>query len=333
MVSKNALWKKIVMSKKSTSSKFIDGCIVSPGSYFFTSRLDLLPEGEYGQGLLSLFNNGAFQFSLRDQQVESVCIDRNASEPILCAVPRFDPRVGYYDNQLVSLRDEVYTSDSANMATSVRNINNHIYVACMDGKVYKNSNGRWELFNAGLEAEDLSYLLAGDSLSVEILTRVFQNSVNITAINGSAKVLYAGTSSGDVFSCRESEWEKLPTGTKGLLSGITLKNETDAYVVGHRGTLLMVSELGVSPISHEIKDSFICSTMFDGEFYFGGFKGLYKIENGVPQKVFHMGRDDFTCFALDSHAGEMLVTGDRWFCVYDGRSWHRETMPGNENQL
>ena len=118
-----------------------------------------------------------------------------------------------------------------------------------------------------------------------------------------------------------------------LLSGITLRNETDAYVVGHRGTLLMVSELGVSPISHEIKDSFICSTMFDGEFYFGGFKGLYKIENGVPQKVFHMGRDDFTCFALDSHAGEMLVTGDRWFCVYDGRSWHRETMPGNENQL
>ena len=249
---------------------------------------------------------------------------------LLCALPRFNPHLGFYDEKLTHIKDEIYTDDGENMATMVKIIDGCFYVSCMNAKIYQKRSEGWHNFNAGLSTEDLSSLLDSGSLSLEILMKVFDQVVNIKAINGTSKVLYAATFSGEVFKHDGEQWGKLKSPVDGPLATISFINETNAYIAGHHSMLLLASPSGIISMKLNVDDSFTSSAVFRNKLYLGGYKGLYVLEGDDVMRIAEASRSEFKCVALDSKNDELLVVGERWFCVYNGATWIRTEMPGND---
>lgn len=313
------------------SSKFTCGCIISSGKYFFSSRIDALPQDEYGFGLLTLFKDGNFQFSTTDQIVDSICIDKNSGRNLLLAMPRFYPYIGIYNDDLVHIGDEEYTNKNENMVTMIKSIDKYIYVSCMNSDIYKRNLNKWSLFNSGLTNGDLGNNFSEDSFSLDDLTKMLDQVVNITAINGTKNIVYAATTSGDVFKNEGENWDKLPSASNNYLTCISFIDESNAYIVGHNSTLLLASPTGVQSLNSNIDDSFTSLTFFRNKLYLGGYKGIYTFENNTLTRIFDISKSDFKCISLDSSDKEMLITGERWFCVYDEKQWLRTMMPGNDD--
>ena len=187
------------MEEKTLSSTIFGGCIVKSGKYVFFGLIDALPADENNHALITLASGGTYKYSIRDQRLESICIDRGAKSARIVVLPMFDPVVGVYDEELVWIRDESYSSDDSELGTSVKQINGNLFVTRLNGGVYKKSKNEWESFSDGIASVSLTEFEKTGKSTVEAIFDMVRASTDLTYINGEGRSLYALGLSGEVF--------------------------------------------------------------------------------------------------------------------------------------
>ena len=318
------------MEEKTLSSTIFGGCIVKSGKYVFFGLIDALPADENNHALITLASGGAYKYSMRDQRLESICIDRGAKSARIVVLPMFDTVVGVYDEELVWIRDESYSGDDSELGTSVKQINGSLFVTRLNGGVYKKSKNEWESFSDGIASTSLTEFEKTGKSTVEAIFDRVRASINLTYINGEGRSLYVMGLSGEIFKYHENKWSPIISGTRSRLTSIAPISETEFVLTGHDGYLARVKNNIPELMAHNIDDSFKCAAIFNGVVFIGGYKGLYKLHENNIVKVDDLKKDDFNCLALDAYDGELLVVSDRWFCVCKNNNWEVTTLPGNK---
>ena len=317
------------MKEKTLSSTIFGGCIVKSGKYVFFGLIDALPADENNHALITLASGGAYKYSMRDQRLESICIDRGAKSARIVVLPMFDTVVGVYDEELVWIRDESYSGDDSELGTSVKQINGSLFVTRLNGGVYKKSKNEWESFSDGIASTSLTEFEKTGKSTVEAIFDRVRASINLTYINGEGRSLYVMGLSGEIFKYHENKWSPIISGTRSRLTSIAPISESEFVLTGHDGYLARMKNDFPELIVHNIDDSFNCSAILNGVVFVGGYKGLYKIhENNITQ-IFEFEESEFNCLALDSFEDELLIVSERWFCIYKNNKWERTVLPGN----
>jgi hypothetical protein len=327
------------MKKKLASSVFLSGKIVERGIYFLSSRLDILPEGEYTHCRISAYKDGEFFYQDRSMQVESVCIRRETPEEPLrasCVLPRFNSIVGFhqrggdmYDEDLPNLPD-----GGGGVMNQLRLIDGKLYAVGSGGCIFRRiRKGQWEILNKGLDTRDFQhYKQQGFSFS-EALAMAGRNETETNCINGANSRIFSAGDRGEIFFLKRDEWTRVQSNTNAILCDIQLDYAGLVYVCGWKGTLLKGDENGFTVIPTNIDDNLKTMTFFNGLLYVGGSKGLYKLEDEILHPVITSQNEQFNCVELDAYDGQLLLVSDRWFQVFDGKSWIRIDDPDNAEIL
>ena len=327
------------MSKKLASAVFLSGKIVEKGIYFLSTRLDALPDGEYHHARISAYKEGEFFYQDRDMQVESVCIRRETKEePIRasCVLPRFNSVVGFHQRG-GDMYDEMLPPApnlSGGVMKKLRLIDGEMYAAGSGGCIYKRvSKNSWEIINKGLNTKTINdYKSEGFSFS-EAVSLSGKNQTETNSINGRNGKIFIVGDRGEVFFLNKKEWIRVHSHTNAILYDVEINDTGVVYICGKSGTLLKGGENGFTPIPTNIDDYLVTMAFFNGILYIGGTKGLYKLENDILHPVVTSQKGQFNCVELDSYDGELLVVSDRWFLIFDGKSWQRIDDPDNADIL
>ena len=317
------------MEEKTLSSIIFGGCIVKSGKYVFFGLVDALPADENNHALITLASGGKYQYSFRNQRLESICIDRGADSARIVVLPIFDAVVGVYDEELVLLRNESYSSDDSELGTSVKQVNGSLYVTRLNGCVYKKTDNEWESFSDGITPVSLTEFEKTGKSTVEAIFDMARASTDLTYINGEGRSLYAVGLSGEIFKYQKCKWRPIASGTNSKLTSIAPISEDESILTGHYGYLARMKNDLPELIVHNIDDSFNCSAILNGVVFVGGYKGLYKIHENSITQIFEFEESEFNCLALDSFEDELLIVSERWFCIYKNNKWERTVLPGN----
>ncbi|WP_157836577.1 hypothetical protein [Paracidovorax oryzae] len=327
------------MKRQRASAVYLSGKIVERGIYFFSSRLDALPDGEYSHAEISAYNKGQFFYQERDMQVQSVCIRRETpEEPVRasCALPRFNSVVGFYPKGGGGEYDEMLPSSpnaGGGVMGQLRFIDGKLYAAGSVGCIFKRvGRGNWVAINKGLntkgaveyEKEGFSWREALEKAEAQVIT---------TCINGRNGKIFSAGHNGEVFFLKAEKWVRVDSRTNATLRDIAVNDSGVFYICGKNGTLIMGDERGFLPISSNIDDYLKSMAFFNGDLYVGGSKGLYKLAGQSLQPVRTNQNAPFNCVELDAYDGELLVVSDRWFLVFDGVNWRRIDDPDNAEVL
>ena len=318
------------MEEKTLSSIIFGGCIVKSGKYVFFGLVDALPADENNHALITLASGGTYKYSIRDQRLESICIDRGAKSARIAVLPMFDTVVGVYDEELVWIRDEDYSSEDSGLGTSVKKINENLYVTRLNGCVYKRTNNEWESFSDGIAPVSLTEFEKTGKSTVEAIFDMARASTDLTYINGEGRSLYAVGLSGEIFKYQKCKWKPIASGTNSKLTSIAPISEKEFILTGHYGYLARMKNDFPELMVHNIDDSFNCSAILNGVVFVGGYKGLYKIHENSITQIFEFEESEFNCLALDSFEDELLIVSERWFCIYKNNKWERTVLPGNK---
>ena len=319
------------MSNKLPSAVFLSGKIIEKDVFLFSSRLDSLPDGEYHHARISGYKNGEFVFQDRNMQVVSVCVRRESMEEPLrasCLLPRFRSSVGFFQKGGEQY-DEVLPEslgDGAGIMSQLRLIDGRLYAAGYGGCIFKRiSKNNWETLSAGLN------IGAADSYT-DSRTDAANNSnkkTRINAINGKRGKVFCAGHRGEVFFLNGNEWVRVESNTNAILYDIQIDESGDVYISGKGGTLIKGNEQGFRVLPTNIDDYFVSMAFFNNVLYVGGTKGLYQLKNDVLHPVVTNQNFSFNCVELDAYDGQLLVVSDRWFLVFDGKSWLRVNNPDN----
>lgn len=326
------------MLKKLASSKFLSGKIVEKDIYFFSSRLDVLLDGEYGHAVISAYKEGEFFYQERAMQVESVCIRRETpDEPLRasCVLPIFNSIIGFYPKG-GGAHDEKLPSPASvggGVMGKLRQIDGLLYAAGSYGCVFqRNKKGGWQVLDQGLNTKGVAeYRAEGYSVSESIV--LDDKASSTKTINGRNGRVFCAGNRGEIYWLKEKVWSKVDSDTNANLSDIVLDDKGVAYICGWYGTLLRGDEHGFFRIPTNIDDYLNSMAFFNGELYVGGSKGLYKLVDQSLQPVRINQGAPFNCVELDAYDGELLVVSDRWFLVFDGVNWRRVDDPDNAEVL
>ncbi|WP_208909772.1 hypothetical protein [Paracidovorax avenae] len=324
------------MSNKLPSAVFLSGKIVEKNVFIFSSRLDSLPDGEYHHARISGYKDGEFIFQDRDMQVVSVCVRRaSAEEPLRasCLLPRFKSVVGFFQKG-GDQYDEVLPEspgDGAGVMSQLRLIDGQLYAAGYGGCVFKRlSKSNWRVLSEGLNIEG-SRENAG--LSPAGSTGKSFKKTRINAINGGGGKIFCAGHQGEVFFLNDDKWVRVNSDTNAILYDIEIDGAGSVYISGKGGVLIKGDERGFKALHTGIDDYLVSMAFFDGVLYVGGTKGLYHLKNDVLYPVATNQRSSFNCVELDAYDGQLLVVSDRWFLVFDGKSWQRIDNPDNSDIL
>lgn len=326
------------MLKKLASSKFLSGKIVEKNIYFFSSRLDVLLDGEYGHAVISAYKEGEFFYQERAMQVESVCIRRetpNESLRASCVLPRFNSVIGFYPKGGGKYDEPLPNSPTlgGGVMLQLRQIDGCLYAVGNYGCIFRRDlKGNWRLLSQGLDIKGIAeYRAEGRSVSESILLANRNSSTK--AINGQRGKIFCAGDRGEVYWLDAEVWVRINSSTGANLCDIAISSQGEVYICGWSGTLLKGDEKGFSQIATNIDDYFHSMAFFNGELYIGGSQGLYKLGGDSVQPVRTNQNAPFNCVELDAYDGELLVVSDRWFLVFDGTAWRRIDDPDNADVL
>ena len=131
------------MTQNLTSAKFLSGCIVEKDTFFLSSRLDALPDGEYFHARISAYKSGEFFFQDRNMEITSVCMRRETkAEPVRasCVLTRNGSAVGFYEKGAAGAKEEPLprSSTAPGVMHQIASIENTLYAIGSGGNVFKN---------------------------------------------------------------------------------------------------------------------------------------------------------------------------------------------------
>jgi hypothetical protein len=317
---------------------FLDGCVVEKDTFFFSSRLDVMRDGDYHHGRLSAFRYGEWFYQDREQQVVSVCVKREtASEPgrASCGLERMSGKVGLYWKGEQSSRDERLSGseDHCGPMSQLAQIDGVLYACGVGGNVFKRQSNGWVKFNEGLNTKTIiEYQNEGHSLSDAMSMQINKQS-HIESIGGIDGHLYAVGLFGLLYHRKESIWQAMESPTNASLFRVKCLDKETVYIAGEKGILLRGNAKGFKVIQTGVKDDLMCLEWLNGKLYVGGYKGIYVLEGEKLHRVDTKQKGDYECVAMDAYDGQLLAVSERWFLVFDGKDWKRINDPDNEEIL
>lgn len=322
------------MTKNLTPAKFISGCIVEKDTFFLSSRLDALPDGEYFHARISAYKSGEFYFQDRNMEITSVCMRRETkAEPIRasCVLTRDGSTVGFYEKGAAGAKEEPLprSSTAPGVMHQIASIENTLYAVGSGGNVFKRTNSGWINFSEGLNTKNvIDYENEGLS-QPDAISMYITHQAHLNTICGVGRNLYAAGKDGKIFHRNGATWNLVSSDTNSWIFRIIAVDENNIYAVGRNGIILRGNSKGFRAIETVANEWFDCIAYHEGTVYIGGSYGLYKLIDGIAHKVKIDLGSDFSCVALDSYGGQLLVVGERWLLVYDNKSWTRIDNPDN----
>ena len=319
---------------KLASVVFLDGCVVEKDTFFFSSRLDALREGDYHHGRLSAYRYGEWFYQDRSHQVVSVCVKREtASEPVRasCGLERMSGKVGLYWKGEPGPRDELLPGPEGSFGpmSQLVQIEGVLYACGVDASVFKRQSDGWIKFSEGLNTKTLvDYQTEGHSFS-DALSLHMANQDHILSMGGAGKTLFICGAKGLLCYRTNDVWQRMDSQTNADLSRIKCINEDTVYIAGEKGILLKGNVNGFHVIKTGIADDFTSLEWFNDKLYVGGYKGIYVLDGDVLRRVDTKQKGDFPCVALNAYDGQLLAVSERWFLVFDGQDWKRIDDPDN----
>lgn len=214
--------------------------------------------------------------------------------------------------------------------SQLRLIDGQLYAAGYGGCIFKRiSKGNWKVLSKGLNIG----AVGSDTDSKTDAVNSSSKKTRINAINGKRGKVFCVGHRGEVFFLSGDEWIRVESNTNAILYDIQIDESGAVYVSGKGGTLIKGDEKGFRALSTNIDDYFVSMAFFNNVLYVGGTKGLYQLKNDVLHPVATNQSSSFNCVELDAHDGQLLVVSDRWFLVFDGKSWVRVNNPDNIDVL
>ncbi|NHZ90398.1 hypothetical protein F2P45_15425 [Massilia sp. CCM 8733] len=324
------------MASTKTSVTFLDGCVVEKDTYLFSCRLDSQPIDEYDLGIIEWYVQGKWIYQKRDWQVSSVCVMRPTpaeARRASIALEEGSGIVGLYWPGAKATDDEVLpgAEDGHGIAslTDVKQIGTALYVCGYGGKVFRRSSGKWAILDQGLKALDLGdYMKQGLPIK-QALAAARNTQRNMKAIDGlSEQEIYCVGRAGLIFRFDGATWIEVESPTNANLHCVHCAADGWTYAAGEPGVLLRGNDKGFQALQTGVNDDFYALTSFNGMVYVGGLKGLYRLEADGLHAV-DTKQGSFSCVALDSADGQLLVVAERWLLVFDGVDWKRIDDPDN----
>lgn len=150
---------KLIMGKKIAKCVFVSGSIIKKDFFYFSTRLDILSDGDYDHARLNYCDMGKWNYHDRNQQVNSVCL----MEPVggesiraYCGVERSSGIVEIYrpDGKIT---DEKFPGAGGGMGpmTQISQIDGALYACGADGSVFKRQANGWVDFNEGFNTKTI----------------------------------------------------------------------------------------------------------------------------------------------------------------------------------
>lgn len=319
--------------KEGASVVFLDGCVIEEDTFFFSTRLNALPEGDYHHARISAYRNGDWYYQDRSHEVVSVCVKRErASEPqrASCTLERMSGKIGFYWKGETGARDEKLPGKEGSFGpmSQIVQVGDAMYCCGVDASVYKRESGQWTAYNQGLDTATLhDGQAAGRSLG-DAISLQFANQAHLLGIAGCGNDLYVCGLNGLLYHRNVSVWKRLDILTNAGLTRIKCVTDDEVYVVGHSGVLLKGNTAGFHVLQTDVKDDFRCVEWFKGALYVGGYKGLYILKNDKLHSV-AIKDEDGNHVALNAFGDQLLAVSERSFKVFDGKSW--KTVPHPDN--
>lgn len=320
-------------NKAPSSVVFLDGCIIEEDTFYFSTRLDALPDGDYHHARISAYRYGDWYYQDRSHEVVSVCVKRESKiEPqrASCTLERMSGKIGFYWKGETGAREETLPGPEGSFGpmSQIVQVGDAMYCCGVDASVYKRELGRWTAYNQGLNAATLlDYQAAGRSPG-DAISLQFANQAHLLGIAGWGSDLYVCGLNGLLYHRNGSAWKRLDILTNAGLTRIKCVTENEVYVVGHNGVLLKGDKHGFQVLQTGIKDDFRCLEWFKGELYVGGYKGLYILKNDKLHAI-DSKDSDVNHVALNAYGNQLLAVRERSFNVFDGKLWKKVTHPDN----
>ncbi len=318
------------------SAKFLSGCIVERDTFFLSSRLDALPDGEYFHARISACRFGEFFFQDRKMEVSSVCMRReNKLEPIRasCVLARDCSVVGLYEKGAEGPKEETLPSTSPGVMHQIASIDNVLYAVGSGGNVFKRTISGWVQFNEGLNTKSVMDYESEGLSRTDALSMHIANQTHLNSICGIGGNLYTAGKDGKIFFRSQNFWNRISSDTNAWIFRLFAADEENIFAVGRGGVVLKGNSKGFKTIETVANEWFDCITEYRGEIYIGGSRGLYKLIGNVAHKVKTNQNKEFSCVALDAYNDQLLVVCERWILVYDGNSWTRIDNPDNSSAI
>ena len=324
------------MKKIKASASYLDGCIIEKDYFYISTRLDVQPMDEYDHARLKWFDGKDGFCQDRNWQVSAVCVLTGAmfeKGRVYAALEEGSGIVGICVPGKDGWIDEVLPGAESGHGipslTDICQIGSNLYLCGYGGKVMRRMNGQWEVFDKGLKTLGLGdYLRQGMPLT-EALKADELTQRDMRAIDGfSENAIFCVGRLGLVFHFVGNAWHQIEKPTNVDLNCVHCADDGFVYAAGNKGVLVQGKGDHFRVLQAGIHDDFYAATWFNDYLYVGGTKGLYRLEQDGLHYV-DTGQGSFSCKALDSGDGQLLVVAERWLAVFDGVSWKRIHDPDN----
>ena len=213
-------------------------------------------------------------------------------------------------------------------------IEDDLYVAGSDSQVFRRHEGKWGVFNQGLESNASQVFLRKDLPLDEAVNLLRNTRIDLTSIDGtSSENLFAVGFFGVVCHRGKEGWRRLEKVTNAMLHRVKVVDANTVYAVGDNGVLLKGNANGFKVIPTGINDNLWGLEWFKGKLYIGSrTQGLFVFDGKHCHKVTTTPKLNFECHTLNAYDGQLLALGSK--TVYlsdDGVKW--AVVPENPDNV
>ena len=320
---------------RSPAVSYYDAFILMKNGVVFFSKLDALEHDDYSHSRVFDWHNGRWGHRDIPFMVNSgiAVIPASKNPPYLVfSLGLMSGAVEVYWPKGAKIEYEFLPGASKERGLlhlqQIREIGDSLYVVGPDNQIFRRLNGKWEVYNQGVETPSLDEFRVRNP---DDAMGAFLRYCSLNSIDGSGgQDLYAVGDDGVIVHRGTGAWTFLPKATNAELRRVRQIDAKTVYAVGQRGTLLKGNAAdGFQVIPTNISDDFWGLEWFNGKLYIGGAtRGVFVYDgqsvNPAP------GLPAFDCHTLHAKDGQLLAVGAK--AVYltdDAKTWTFLQNPDN----
>jgi hypothetical protein len=332
--------------KKGPAVSYYDGAVLERNLLLIAGKLDYFDDDDYSHG--RVFSHSQVRWGARDLpwSISSVCAYRpKGNAPAArasCSVGEMSGQVEIYWSKGVKIEHEMLPGADKHGPDRIGLLHLHqiiqieddLYVVGIDSQVFRRHQGKWEVFNQGIEPTPTDTFLAQGMKLSDAVARSTDSSVDLESIDGtSSENLFAVGFFGAICHRGKGPWRRLEKVTNAMLHRVKCVDANTVYAVGDNGILLKGNAHGFKVIPTGINDDLWGLEWFKGKLYIGSrTQGLFVFDGTHCHKVTTTPKINFECHTLNAYDGQLLALGSK--TVYlsdDGVKW--EVVPENPDNV
>jgi hypothetical protein len=218
----------------------------------------------------------------------------------------------------------------------IRFIDKNLYACGFGGQIYRNRDGRWSHFDAGLLQKNLipnDLQFSDPQALLAKLSETANSARDLADIDGfNEQDLYVVGGDGLIGHHDGQSWRILDSPTAANLNAIHLSPDNDVWIVGSRGTVMKGSaRCGFKVISaNSMNADFYSITSFDGIIYIGASDGIYTLIGDTPGLLPISKQEDlFQVTCVESKGNALWALSPTKLLRFDGMDWQAIVHPNN----